>query len=266
MSKKISFGIIITIFGLLAGFFCFLFFNCINVYNSFNIQYEDLIYEELTFEKYEKIHKGKNGSLYEIYFEEFNKPFEVSVITQKMLDKEALNELESNTIVEVYYHESTSKSYIYEICEMKRNSVEFLSLENYKKVNQNNQIVGMILCPLLIIGSAFLIWMYVYLLKRDVKLEKAIKNGDVISLGKIKIEYISDGNVIRLYNSFDVCSLVINNQVVDQYFGAVATRFCLQGEVEKDGKKILVEAKMGFVNMRLYYDGKLVKKIFMGLG
>ena len=32
------------------------------------------------------------------------------------------------------------------------------------------------------------------------------------------------------------------------------------------GKKIKVEARMGFVNMRLFYDEKEVDKIFMGLG
>lgn len=266
MGKKIGFGIIITILGLCAGLFTWLFFNCINLYNSFNVQYDDLIYEELTFNKYEKIFKGKGGSLYEIYFDEYDKPFEISGITQKALNKDALNELEKSMIVEVYYLESDSKSYTYEICEMKKNSLKFLSLSNYKKVNQDNQIIGMVMCPLMVLCNSALIGMCIYLLNRNNKNDKTIKNGNALALGEIRIEYIADGNVIRLYNSFDVCSLVINNKVVDQYFGAVATRFCLHGEIEKDGKEIIIEAKMGFVNMRLYYDGKLVKKIFMGLG
>ena len=55
---------------------------------------------------------------------------------------------------------------------------------------------------------------------------------------------------------------MINNEVVDQYLGVVAGLFCLKGEI--DGN--IVEAKMGFVNMKLYYNGKLIKKTFMGLG
>lgn len=63
-----------------------------------------------------------------------------------------------------------------------------------------------------------------------------------------------------------MCSLVINDKVIDQFFGLVASTFTLKGKIEENGKVILIEAKMGYANMKLYYDGKLVKKIFMGLG
>ena len=87
-----------------------------------------------------------------------------------------------------------------------------------------------------------------------------------MDLGKIRIEYKENDNIIQIYNSPQACSLVINNKVVDQYLGLVATRFCLKGEINTENELITVEAKMGYFNMRLYYNGRLVAKKFMGLG
>lgn len=87
-----------------------------------------------------------------------------------------------------------------------------------------------------------------------------------MELGKLRIEYIRDDNIIQIYNSLEVCSLVINNEVVDAYKGLVATRFVLKGEIKKEDKTIFVEAKMGFFNMRLFYDGALVAKKFLAFG
>ena len=87
-----------------------------------------------------------------------------------------------------------------------------------------------------------------------------------MNLGRIRIEYKENDNIIQIYNSPQACSLVINNKVVDQYLGLVATRFCLKGEINTNNELITVEAKMGYFNMRLYYNGRLVAKKFMGLG
>lgn len=87
-----------------------------------------------------------------------------------------------------------------------------------------------------------------------------------MDLGKLRMEHKEDGNVVQIFNSPNACSLVINDEVVDQYLGLVATRFCLKGEIDSFDEKIIVEAKMGFLNMRLYYKGHLVAKKFMGLG
>ena len=87
-----------------------------------------------------------------------------------------------------------------------------------------------------------------------------------MDLGKIRIEYKENDNVVQIFNSPQACSLVINGKVVDQYLGLVATRFCLKGEINTNNEMITVEAKMGYFNMRLYYNGRLVAKKFMGLG
>ena len=85
-------------------------------------------------------------------------------------------------------------------------------------------------------------------------------------LGKLKIEYKTRGDVIRIYNATSVCSLMINGIVVDRYFGFVADKFTLRGNIKRDGKTIPVEARMGALYITLYYDGKAVAKKFMGLG
>lgn len=87
-----------------------------------------------------------------------------------------------------------------------------------------------------------------------------------MELGKLRIEYKQDGDVVQIYNSPTVCSLVINDEVVAQYNGVVATRFVLAGTIEKGDNSVQIEAKMGFFNMRLYYNGVLVAKKFMAFG
>jgi hypothetical protein len=84
--------------------------------------------------------------------------------------------------------------------------------------------------------------------------------------GKVRIEYRNGDNTVQLYNSFDACSLVINGVIVDQYLGAVATRFNLKGTIIEEDKTIQVEARMGLLFMCIYYDNVRVARKFMGLG
>ncbi len=87
-----------------------------------------------------------------------------------------------------------------------------------------------------------------------------------MDLGKVRIEYTENGNTIQVYNSPNVCSLVINGKVADQYSSLVASRFSLKGEIDSAGQKLAVEAKMGFFYMRLFCNGGLVAKKFMAFG
>lgn len=248
--------IVIVLTILVTGFFTFLFVNCIINFHKFDVEYNELAYRQLTFKEYEKVRIGR-GSVYEIYFKEYDEPFVIDDITKNGLDKEALEELEKNQVIEIYYCESSSRNYEYSICEMKSKSTVLLSLSDYIEINQRNQIVGMIICPIMIACCLFLGIIFFRILNAE---------GRDTGLGKIRIEYIADGNVIRVYNSINVCSLVINDKIIQQYWGAVSTTFCLKGEVEVEGRKISVEARMGLANMRLYYDGKHVKTKFMGFG
>ena len=254
--KKSNIGIIclILVFVLMTGFFAFLFVNCISLYSKFDIDYNDLVCEELTFKSYDKVYLYKGDCEYIIYFEEYIKPFEISTIADKKLNKTALENLSEDEILHVYYRESSSLKYEYEICEFSHNSTVLLSLTDYIQTNQSNQLIGIIMCPIMIISSVFVVCIYMYMLK-PINPEK---------LGKIKVEYVLYENVIRIYNSASVCSLVVNDEIVDQYLGIMPTKFCLKANLNINGKDIPVEAKMGIVNIRLYCDGKLVAKKFMG--
>ena len=85
-------------------------------------------------------------------------------------------------------------------------------------------------------------------------------------LGVLKIEEIVDGNVVRVFNSPNCCTLVINDKAVDEYIGVIAFNFRLSGSFNIGDRVVPVEAKMGAFYMKLYIDGKLVRSIFMGLG
>lgn len=88
-------------------------------------------------------------------------------------------------------------------------------------------------------------------------------------LGRIRIEYIIKGNVIRIYHSRHICSLVINGQIFDQHHGVYGANYSLKGIIgimRAGGKTIRVEAKMGFCHMCLYCNGQLVAKKFMAFG
>ncbi len=222
------------------------------------------MYEELTFRKYEKLDGYKTDKKYIVYFEEYEKPFEISTISDKKLDKTSLGNLTKGESIKVYYKDTSSKNkkYDYVICEFSHDSAVLLSLSDYVETNQNNQIAGMIVCPIMVIVGLFLVGFFVKKVDSYMKL----CSNSMEDLGKIKMEYVAQGNVIRIYNSANVCSLVINDKVVDQYWGAVALTFCLSGSIKIEGEKIPVEARMGYLNMRLYVDGNLVGKVFMGLG
>ena len=134
-----------------AVMFSFLFVNCINEYQKYNVTVEEINYEKLTFVRYEQIVRSQSGDTYEIYFMEYDFPFEIDGITQKELNKKQLRNLESGDILEVYYRNSDSKKYTYEICELKDEDVSYLDFNDYLSVNKGNEITGMIVCPILIL-------------------------------------------------------------------------------------------------------------------
>ena len=247
---------LIVLFVAIGGLFTFMFCNSFYFYSEFDLDYSDLTYKELTFDRFEKKRSGKSSWRYEVYFNEYDKPFEISTITNRKLDKEALKSLKEGEIIKVQYRDASNRNYDYVICEFSSDSTVLLSLADYVKTNQDNQIAGMVVCPILMLMCAFLIFVFV----------RYIKAIDCEGLGKIKIEHIEDGNVIRIYNSFDACLLVINDKVVDRHYGIVSDKFELKGKIKVGDKKIPIKAVMSSFNMRLYCDGKMVAKKFMGFG
>ena len=98
------------------------------------------------------------------------------------------------------------------------------------------------------------------------KHENALIKDEITDIGKIKIEYINNGNVIRVYNSPEVCSLVINGKVIDEYRGLVAKKFVLHGHLNIEGKEVSVRLEMNGFFLYLYYDNIKVGKKFIAFG
>ena len=68
--------------------------SCAIKYSKADVEYDDLMYDELTFSKYEETHRSRNRE-YEIYFTEYGWPFLCTSIAEERLDKVALDNLES---------------------------------------------------------------------------------------------------------------------------------------------------------------------------
>ena len=256
MENRKLYYIPLLFFILITVFFAFLFYNCIITYSVLDIDYEDLQYSELTFSKYETSPVSKSGPRYEIFFKEHDVPFEISSITQSKLDKKALEALKENDTLSVYYRKNSSSNFEFDICEIKNGSTVILSLSDYIKVNQNNQMIGIIVCSVFIIISLYVVWVFARIVKPQ-------KEND---LGKLKIEYTVGPNIIQVYNSLSVCSLVINGKVVDEFTGLVASNFTLSSEINFSGRLIPIVVKFNQFNLLLYCDDKLVCKKFMAFG
>ena len=227
---------------------------CIRDYFKFDAGNLNFVHEELTFEKYEE-RRTRSGWHLTLYFEEYEEPFRIFTVTSKKVNKANLRSLTENDILDVTFCEEFD-----DICGISCNEVMILSVSDYVKANQNNQIAGMICCLFAFLCVLFLTLVFIGAIE---------PLSDNEGLGKIRIEHVVKGNVIRIYHSRHVCSLVINGQIVDQYHGVYGNNFCLKGIIgmmKAGGKMIRVEAKMGFCHMRLYCNGQLVAKKFMAFG
>ena len=227
---------------------------CMRNYSKFDEDNLTFLREKLTFVKYEERH-SRSGWYFIFHFKEYEKPFRIFTVTSKAVNKENLSSLIENDILDVTFCKEFD-----DICEISCNGVMILSVSDYAKANQSNQIIGIICCIFAFLCVLFLAWVFIRAIEPIAENE---------GLGKIRIEYIIKGNVIRVYHSRHVCSLVINGQIFDQHHGVYGSNFCLKGIIgmmKTGGKTIHVEAKMGLCHMHLYCNGQLVAKKFMAFG
>lgn len=230
-----------------------LFFNCVHTYSEFDVDCLNFTQEKLTFHKYENRY-NRASWFFDIYFKEYEQPFTVFLVTSKSV-KANLDKLQENDILKVTFCKDFD-----DICEISCNGDMIFSLSDYIKANKNNQMMGMICCILAFLGFLCLTLLLIRALKPI---------NDNAGLGRLRMEYVVKGNVIRIYHSVHVCSLVINDQIFDQHHGIYGSYFCLNGIIgmmKAGGKTIRVEAKMGACHMRLYCNGQLVAKKFMAFG
>ena len=152
--------------------FLWLFINSISLLNHFNtLKVEDLTQEQLTFQRYERV-SGRKSTMYEIYVHEYTKPLVIDNISIDGMDRDALESLVPNTIVTVYYCETTVKDYDYEICQLTADSVSVLKFDDYINANKGNQIMGVIIAPVLLVGGIVLIVFYAKHVKDEPLTEK----------------------------------------------------------------------------------------------
>jgi len=246
--------ICIAIFVIISAYI-FLLTNIIETYSNFDIDYDDLLFEELTFDKFEKTKRGKSGYIYNVYFKEYDEPFLINPNTNRAVNVEVLESLKENKRVTVYYDETSHRGYEYVVCEMNYDTNSVLKLSDYVKLNQDNQVTGMIVSTAMAIGCLMLVWGFHWKSKIDYSGE---------DIGKVRVEYILDGNVIRVYNAPVVCSLVINDKIVDQEYGLQSYKFSLKGNLKNGTEIIPVEAKVRYIFIQLYVKGKRVKSGFVG--
>ena len=263
-------GVILLILLACIGLFTFAFFNSIRAYTEFDVDYSDLSYQELTFVRYQKIRIKRVSYRYVIHVKEYEKPLEISPTTNRGLDREKLEELNTNQTIRVYLCPSSMREYDYEICEFACGSDMVLSLSDYVTINQSNQRAGMILCPCMIamcifLGVVMIVVIKIITVEPDYITVMTVAR-DEKKVGKVRMQYVVDGNVIQVCKYIGMCSLVVNGKVVDRHTGIGEHKYLLFDKWTVDGKKYLVEAQMGYVNMRLYCNGKLVAKKFMGFG
>ena len=152
--------------------FLWLFINSISLLNHFNtLKVEDLTQEQLTFQRYERV-SGRKSTMYEIYVHEYTKPLVIDNISIDGMDRDALESLVPNTIVTVYYCETTVKDYDYEICQLTADSVSVLKFDDYINANKGNQTLGVIIAPVLLVGGIVLIVFYAKHVKDEPLTEK----------------------------------------------------------------------------------------------
>ena len=168
MKKKIRVDLVLVIILVVCGFIlsAFGFIHSIREYSRIgNISYDDLQYEQLTFEKYEVVEVYKVGTVYEIYFEEYEEAFCIPPFVQKKLNKTAINRLRNGAKLDIYYKNSTIKNstvnYISEICEMKDVSNIYLALEDYTSAKQNQEVPCLIVFPILFLLCCIMLFIII---------------------------------------------------------------------------------------------------------
>lgn len=256
-------SVVLCIF--LSVFYAYQFVICVKDYYDYDVTHDDLQHSELTFLRYEQDKISSDSFRWVVYFAEHDTPFEIGTRSDDALDTTALAELASNCKVSVYYRPSSLKNHDYEICEISHNTTMLLRLEDFVLANQRNQSSGAIAFAVMFVLTVAVI---VFLCKLLSKLNRKAKpqNEYNAQYGELKIEHIAFGNVIQVFNAPEVCSLVINGHVADQFWGVIGGNFALQGTVQVEDRQVMVQAKMDLVNMRLYFDGELVATKFMALG
>ena len=112
---------------------------------------DELVYEEVTFERYE-IRKHKSGRSYLVYIEEYGDELEIdSIVAINKVDKEILDGLRAGDRVTVSHDEDG------DVYSMAYGDSYILSYEGFLSAHESNDRLGMIIMPILLCLSVGLL-------------------------------------------------------------------------------------------------------------
>lgn len=154
-NNKIPFIIQTTIVSIFLIFFIIVLVGILSVRHNPNK--EELIYEKVTYIRYEYIRKGslKNVSeRYYIFVIEYDKPLELDNIVYDIVNRDALDNLISGDVLTVSIREYNGNYDLYSIA-MNENYI--LSYEDYLTCHNKNNTIALIFIPILISIAGFIL-------------------------------------------------------------------------------------------------------------
>lgn len=153
-NNKIHFIIQTTIVSIILIFCIILLVGILSVRHNPNK--EELIYEKVTYIRYEYIRKGTKSvsKRYYIFVNEYDKPLEIDNIVFDKVNRNALDNLISGDVLTVSIREYNDNYDLYSIA-MNENYI--LSYEDYLTCHNRNNTLGLIFFPIVISIAIFIL-------------------------------------------------------------------------------------------------------------
>lgn len=139
---------------------------CIYQYCNGAVGYDKLEQREYTFVKYE-ITSGKGGGAIKIYVEEEKLPlYGCPNFVRKAVNEDILDRAhKGDKLVVCVSPRSSSMTYCGDVHEGKINGKYFLRIEDYQKYHAKNDILGIVICSVLVAGGFVGIGIYLVVAK-----------------------------------------------------------------------------------------------------
>ena len=134
---------------------------------------DSLVYEECTFVEADKVvstGRYSRNVRYDIYVEEYEEPFKIYSVTLRAVDKTELLSIRAGETIKVSLEESGKKYYA--IVAMYCGDKCVLDYEDYLREHEENDTLGSIVCPLMILFGLFMLGKAIYELCRYLKKKK----------------------------------------------------------------------------------------------
>jgi hypothetical protein len=134
---------------------------------------DTLVYEECTFVEADKVvstGRYSRNVRYDIYVEEYEEPFKIYSVTLRAVDKTELLSIRAGETIKVSLKESGKKYYA--IVAMYCGDKCILDYEDYLREHEENDTLGCIVCPLMILFGLFMLVASIYELCRYLKKQK----------------------------------------------------------------------------------------------